>query len=200
MSDARKSPNDEGATPSGDDNPEPQNEIAAEEPEDVTEADEPEDATEAGQPEDASAVPKRKDAAAGGENEKRFRGVGRGEETFGKLAQDLLEHPMVTGALSAVFETRERAARAQEVAMSALNLPSANDIERLTRRLRSVSQRLEGLEDGIDQVADRLDKLGPVTDLYARLDAIEAALGRIEASLGTQDAQEATNAASHDGS
>src|SRR5579862_7751727 len=114
----------------------------------------------------------------------------QGEEAIGKLAQELLENPMVSGALSAALETRERAARAQEVAMSALNLPSANDIERLTRRLRSVSQRLEGLEDGIDQVADRLDKLGPLTDLHARLDAIEAALGRIEASLGTQDAEE----------
>jgi hypothetical protein len=188
MSDARKSPNDEGATPSGDDNPEPQNETAAEEPEDVTAADESEDAIEAGQPEDATAASKRKDAAAGGDNEKRFRGVGRGED-IGKLAQDLLEHPMVTGALSAVFETRERAARAQEVAMSALNLPSASDIERLTRRLRSVSQRLEGLEDGIDEVAGRLDRLGPRTELNARLDAIEAALGRIEASLGTKGSE-----------
>ena len=31
--------------------------------------------------------------------------------------------------------------------MGALNLPSASDIERLTRRLRGVSQRLEGIED-----------------------------------------------------
>lgn len=185
MSDARRSPDDEGATPSGDDNPEPQDENAAEEPDDVTEADEPDDVIEAEELEDATEAPKRKDAGAtGGENEKRFRGVARGED-IGKLAQDLLEHPMVTGALSAVFETRERAARAQEVAMSALNLPSASDIERLTRRLRSVSQRLEGLEDGIDEVADRLDRLGPLTELNARLDAIEAALGRIEASLET---------------
>lgn len=126
--------------------------------------------------------------AAGPENETRFRErvTKQGEETIGKLAQDLLEHPMVTGALSAVFETRERATRAQEVAMSALNLPSASDIERLTRRLRSVSQRLEGLEDGIDQVAERLDRLGPLAELHARLGSIEAALARIEASLGTQ--------------
>ena len=164
MSDAGNSPQDETPTPSGE------------------ESQAPEDPTAALDPEDPS-------APGGGENEKRLRErVSRGEETFGKLAQDLLEHPMVTGAMSAMFETRERAARAQEVAMSALNLPSANDIERLTRRLRSVSQRLEGLEDGIDQVADRLDRLGPLTDLHSRLDAIEAALGRIEASLGTQDA------------
>jgi hypothetical protein len=153
------------------------------------EAPQPEDAAAAPSPGDADGTPKPEDATVpGSESEKRARGrvAKQGEDTIGKLAQDLLEHPMVTGALSAVFETRERATRAQEVAMSALNLPSASDIERLTRRLRSVSQRLEGLEDGIDQVADRLDKLGPLTELHARLDTIEATLGRIEASLATK--------------
>ena len=82
-----------------------------------------------GSPRTPARSPSGRTPRAGGENEKRFRGVARGED-IGKLAQDLLEHPMVTGALSAVFETRERAARAQEVAMSALNLPSASDIER----------------------------------------------------------------------
>ena len=183
MADAGNSPQDESPTPSGEDSQTPEDPTAALDPEDQATADQPQDATASPEPGDAS--------PPSSENEKRLRErVARGEETFGKLAQDLLEHPMVTGAMSAMFETRERAARAQEVAMSALNLPSANDIERLTRRLRSVSQRLEGLEDGIDQVADRLDRLGPLTDLHARLDAIEAALGRIEASLGTQDTQE----------
>jgi hypothetical protein len=45
------------------------------------------------------------------------------EEAIGKLAQELLESPVVSGALSRAFETRERAMRAQEVAMGALNLP-----------------------------------------------------------------------------
>jgi predicted nucleic acid-binding Zn-ribbon protein len=107
-----------------------------------------------------------------------------GEEAIGRIAQELLENPMVTGALSAVFETRERATRAQEVAMSALNLPSASDLERLTRRLRAVSQRLEALEDGIDGLQDRFGELGSLKDLDGRLSAIEASLGRIEAGLG----------------
>src|SRR5579884_2184027 len=83
----------------------------------------------------------------------------QGEETIGKLAQELLENPMVTRALTAAFETRERATRAQEVAMGALNLPSASDLERLTRRLRGVSQRLEALEDAIDRVEQRVTGL-----------------------------------------
>jgi predicted nucleic acid-binding Zn-ribbon protein len=107
----------------------------------------------------------------------------QGEEAIGKFAQELLQNPMVSGALTTVFETRERATRAQEVAMSALNLPSAADIERLTRRVRSVSQRIEGLEDSLDRLGDKLDAAGAAVSLEARLSGIEAALARIEARL-----------------
>lgn len=104
------------------------------------------------------------------------------EEAIGKLAQELLDNPLVSGALSAAFETREKAMKAQEAALGALNLPSASDLERLTRRLRSVSQRLEALEDGIDRVEQRVQGLA-AGSLEQRLAAIEAALERIEASL-----------------
>jgi chromosome segregation ATPase len=110
------------------------------------------------------------------------------EETIGKLAQDLLDHPVVSGALSAAFETRERAMRAQEAAMGALNLPSASDLERLTRRLRGVSQRLEGIEDGLDRVEQRIEGLGSSTAVEQRLAAIEAAIERLEAALGKTSA------------
>jgi TolA-binding protein len=106
-----------------------------------------------------------------------------GEEAIGKLASDLLENPMVSGALSAAFETRERALRAQEAAMGALNLPSASDLERLTRRLRGVSQRLEGIEDGLDRLEQRLDDLNAANALDRRLSAIEERLERIETSV-----------------
>lgn len=110
----------------------------------------------------------------------------QGEEAIGKLAQELLESPVVSRALTAAFETRERASRAQEVAMSALNLPSAGDLERLTRRLRGVSQRLEGIEDGLDRVEQRIGALGAVATLDERLTAIEQALARVEAALQEQ--------------
>jgi DNA repair exonuclease SbcCD ATPase subunit len=116
-------------------------------------------------------------------DEESFKGrvTKQSEEAIGKLAQELLENRVVSGALSAAFETRERAVRAQEAAMAALNLPSAADLERLTRRVRSVSQRLEGIEDGLDRVESRLERARSTQDLEERLTRIEAALERLEA-------------------
>lgn len=116
---------------------------------------------------------------------------GRGEEAIGKVAQGMLENPVVTKALSAAFETRQRANRAQELAMGALNLPSAGDLERLTRRLRSVSQRLETIEDGVDRLEERIDKLGSASAIEKRLAAIEEVLARIEDTLAGQAAMPA---------
>ena len=80
----------------------------------------------------------------------------QGEDALGKLAQELLENPLVNSAIAKAFEARERAVAAQETAMGALNIPSAADIERLTRRLRSVSQRMEGIEEAVDRLDQRL--------------------------------------------
>jgi chromosome segregation ATPase len=106
-----------------------------------------------------------------------------GEEAIGKLAQELLDNPVVSGALSKAFETRERAMRAQEVAMGALNLPSASDLERLTRRLRGVSQRLEGIEDALDRLEERIDSMDALKKVDQRLASIEETLARLESSL-----------------
>lgn len=119
-----------------------------------------------------------------GEERFRDRIARQGEDALGKLAQDLLENPLVTSAISRAFEARERAVSAQETAMSALNLPSAADLERLTRRLRSVSQRLEGIEDGLDRVERRFEEAArtarPPDD---RLATIEAQLTKLGAEV-----------------
>ena len=96
----------------------------------------------------------------------------QGEQALGKLAQDLLDNPLVATALTRAFDARERAVQAQEVAMGALNIPSAADIERLTRRLRSVAQRLEGIEDALDRLDRRLEKSGGDPELAAKIDAL----------------------------
>ena len=67
-----------------------------------------------------------------------------------------MANPLVAGAIQRAFDAREKASSAQEAALGALMLPSAADIERLTRRVRSVSQRLEGIEDGIDRLDERV--------------------------------------------
>ena len=100
----------------------------------------------------------------------------QGEEAVGKLAQDLLENPLFANTLARAFEAREKAMQAQTVAMGALNLPSAADIERLTRRLRSVSQRLEGIEDGVERLDERLADVSAATDTAERLRRIEEQL------------------------
>jgi TolA-binding protein len=116
----------------------------------------------------------------GDDNSLKGRVTRQGEETIGRLAQELLENPAVTRALSAAFDARERATRAQEMAMGALNLPSASDLERLTRRVRSVSQRLEGIEDGLDRLEERLGRANGTKAMEDRLDKIEATLERLE--------------------
>ena len=112
---------------------------------------------------------------AGGDREG-FRGKlsRQGEEALGRLAEELAANPLVSSALAGAFEARERAVAAQEAAMGALGIPSAADIERLTRRVRSVSQRLEGIEDTLDRLDDRL---GSLDDMSERLGAMAAVAG-----------------------
>jgi hypothetical protein len=129
----------------------------------------------------------------------RERFAARGEEALGRLAQDLLENPLVNGALTRALGVRDRAAQAQEVAMGALNLPSASDIERLTRRLRSVGQRLEGIEDGLDRLEQSSHRRAAGGgDLAPRLEAIEerlTALSRQVDALGSKPAAAAPKTA-----
>ncbi|HEY8867539.1 MAG TPA: hypothetical protein VIM22_11425 [Solirubrobacteraceae bacterium] len=109
----------------------------------------------------------------------------QGEDAIGKLAQDMLENPLINGALTRAFETREKAAQAQEMAMGALNIPSASDVERLTRRVRSVSQRLEGIEDGVDRLDDHVKDLSGSAALGDRLERIEEQLTTLARELST---------------
>jgi hypothetical protein len=104
---------------------------------------------------------------------------GTTEERLGRALTELLENPVLTGAIGRAFDAREKASQAQEVAMGALNIPSAGDIERLTRRLRSLSHRLEGIEDGVHQLNRALSPTG----VEARLSAIEEQLTELSAKL-----------------
>jgi chromosome segregation ATPase len=103
----------------------------------------------------------------------------QGEEALGRIAEELAGNPLVVGAISRAFEAREKATQAQEAAMGALGIPSAADIERLTRRLRSVSQRLEGIEDAVDRLDERLESIERgVTGLDEQLGKLDRGASR----------------------
>jgi hypothetical protein len=117
----------------------------------------------------------------------RERLAGGGEDRIGKALSELLDSPLLTGTIERYSTAREKAVQAQELAMGALNIPSAADIERLTRRVRSVSQRLEGIEDGVLRLDRALASRGmDSTQIGERLSKIEEQLGALSSRLGRQ--------------
>jgi septal ring factor EnvC (AmiA/AmiB activator) len=76
-----------------------------------------------------------------------------------------------------------------------LNIPSAADIERLTRRLRSVSQRLEAIEDTLDRVEDRMQAVaaaaaeggGQDEQVLARMDEVARDIAALREALAPSD-------------
>lgn len=83
----------------------------------------------------------------------------RSEQAIGEFAQALLDSQVLENAVAAAFGAREKALEAQQAAMAALNLPSAGDVERLERRVRSLSQRLDELEDVVDGMSADLNAI-----------------------------------------
>lgn len=101
----------------------------------------------------------------------------RSEQAIGELAQALLDSQVLENAVAAAFGAREKALEAQHAAMAALNVPSAGDVERLERRLRSVSQRLDEVEDEMDRLSRELGGLRRELAAERRRDSAEAASG-----------------------
>ena len=119
------------------------------------------------------------DKAAAGLRERLTTGT---EDKIGKALVDLIENPLITGTIGRAFDARERAAQAQELALSALNIPTAADIERLTRRLRSVSQRLEGIEDGVHRINRALSEGSVERRLVAMEEQLKALSNKLSAT------------------
>lgn len=99
----------------------------------------------------------------------------RGEDAVSRLAQELVDNPIVRNAVSGVMGAGEKVSQAQEAAMGALRLPSTADVEQLTRRVRSLSERLERVEDNVDRVEEKLGTLG-IRHLEDRLQRLESRL------------------------
>lgn len=77
----------------------------------------------------------------------------RSEEALSELAQALLENPLLGQAVGRALGAGERAAQAQRSALGALDVASAGDLDRLTRRLRALSDRVEAVEDALDSLS-----------------------------------------------
>ena len=76
----------------------------------------------------------------------------RGEEALGEVAQALLENPLFSQALGRALGAGERAMQVQKSALGAIDVASAADVERVSRRVRSLSDRLEAVEDAFDEL------------------------------------------------
>lgn len=106
--------------------------------------------------------------------------------TVEKLAAGVVGSGAVKEATTRALQARERAVEIQELTMGALNLPSAAVIDRLARRVRSVSLRLEAIEDGLDRLEDRLEDAPSdsgskdLAAVLAQLEAIERRLDGLQ--------------------
>jgi DNA repair ATPase RecN len=124
----------------------------------------------------------------------RSRIANQAEDTIGRLADDLLENPMINSALQGAFTAREKVGQAQQSAMEALNLPTASDLDKLARRLRSISQRLEEVEDGVDKLGAKLEALteanrAPAARLTEQLDRLETRIDNLTRDVAALRAQ-----------
>ncbi len=120
----------------------------------------------------------------------RKRIAGQAEDAIGRIADDMLENPVVNSALSRAFSAREKVAQAQQSAMDALNLPTASELEKLGRRLRTISQRLEEVEDAVDKLGVRMEALSEETrasdaNLTAQVDRVDTRLEQLGRDVGT---------------
>jgi hypothetical protein len=103
------------------------------------------------------------DRLDGGDSEGPGNMRARGEEALAELADAMLDNPLLNQALSTALGAGERAVQAQRSAIGALSLASSADIERIERRLRSLSERLEAVEDRLDELGDELASEPPVS-------------------------------------
>jgi chromosome segregation ATPase len=96
------------------------------------------------------------DVGGGEESE---RDPARSESALGDLAQLLVENPWMNQALQVAFGMRERASEAGATVIRNLNLPTGHDVDRVARRLRSLSERLEEVEDALDRLSREVTEL-----------------------------------------
>lgn len=73
-------------------------------------------------------------------------------EQVTKALEPLVDQPLTQRLLAEASALRDRTVRAQEATLAALNLPTAADLAKLERRIKSLS-------DALGDITDRLDRL-----------------------------------------
>lgn len=77
-------------------------------------------------------------------------------ERIASMLEPLADQPVARELLSAASAARNYALRAQEAVLGALSLPTANDVAKLERRVRSQTDEIARLEDQLDRMETRL--------------------------------------------
>jgi len=110
----------------------------------------------------------------------------RADRLIGVAARGLLDSPLLGDVLGRALAARSKAVQAQEAAIGALGVPSAADIDRLARRVRSLSDRLVGIEDALARVESSMRRQADQAD--ERLQRIERQLATLARTLEDLDA------------
>ena len=85
-------------------------------------------------------------------------------EQVTKALEPLVDQPITQRLLTEASALRDRTLRAQEATLAALNLPTAADLAKLERRIRSLSDALGGLSDRLDRLESQVRRLDKAVD------------------------------------
>lgn len=80
-------------------------------------------------------------------------------EQVTKALEPLVDQPITQRLLTEASALRDRTLRAQEATLAALNLPTAADLAKLERRIRSLSDAIGGLGDRLDRLESQVRRL-----------------------------------------
>ncbi|WP_069159828.1 hypothetical protein [Nocardia altamirensis] len=73
-----------------------------------------------------------------------------------RIVNDVLSSPLAKSAIVLATQARDSALHGQDAALGFLNLPTADNVDRILRQVRGLSQRLEHLENTLDDIADSM--------------------------------------------
>lgn len=101
-----------------------------------------------------------------------------------RALEPLVDQPIAQRLLTEASAARDRTLRLQEATLGALNLPTASDLARLERRLRSLTDGLERVEDHLDRVDARV-RSSQQPSAVRELEALREELAELRKNLDT---------------